>query len=468
MSQPRKRRNTGKRNSNSVLQDTTNPAYVAVEEHAYKYDAFQRSALAGFARRFPQAVFSGSINLHLYDAGNPTFAWEISRHTGRLDVNREAFDWKSFSQRYLWANPKVPLVAVFVMLSFGTNPEGHINILLFDKRTRTVDHFDPNGFALEEVKDAVRSTMQSLGWRYQEPELTCPRVRGLPQGLQQMLDKNSRFAGTCAMWSLWYIEQRLEHPDESGKAILQAMMHDLGGSAMEFEDFIREFTHDIAQTQLALYNFHHTLAPGEYLPASMADEIMTVECNCGQQRCAVSTPDGYGRKDDLLLKQAFLYDPDPPAGVEYWTKMVPLNSLDETQSSTEEVPVRCKKTNDPNIIKCVYIPDTSESPSLSDTRLANIVMPYHLREYCEGPDENLGAEMTKEELYLTSYGPEWKKYLGLTDQEPEDAICVCTGDGRYLGCSTRNNVKMVKSRPACPGRPKEMVPSDASYKYWRR
>ena len=138
------------------------------------------------------------------------------------------------------------------MVAISISLPGHANMLIIDRARKQVEHFEPHGDSMTSLSEAknkqfradVESLMNQIGlraYKYLPPSEVCPdfaigssyvnefgqRVEAKKVGIQGFLNQNrasSEFAGTCAIWSLWYAHVRLSNPQlDAAAALKQAM-----------------------------------------------------------------------------------------------------------------------------------------------------------------------------------------------------------------------------------------------------
>jgi hypothetical protein len=192
-------------------------------------------------------IFSNSVTFDL-DSGKVKITLEGGR------ANQKIVDLSK--TRFSEFVAKCDRPAVGVQIGF----KGHANMLVFNKVRKTVEHFEPHGESASHLSDAQNAKLAQMikdtflcttdcafpGFEYVPPSAACPMVRigsgtinsefgvkktaGGKLGMQSILNKtklNSRFAGTCVMWSLWFLHVRLLYPDLApsevmGKALSMA------------------------------------------------------------------------------------------------------------------------------------------------------------------------------------------------------------------------------------------------------
>lgn len=158
-----------------------------------------------------------------------------------------------FDQRMvkLYNNPAVRFICIpiGIHLKQGT----HANVLLYDKKTNEMERFEPNGstppykfnyndYMLDYL---LRSKLSGL-----IPNLTYVSPRGyLPRIGFQYLDayETDRVHltdpdGFCAVWTAWYIDQRLSNPDTDRKKLVRKIIKTIKRRNDSFKEIIRGFS----------------------------------------------------------------------------------------------------------------------------------------------------------------------------------------------------------------------------------
>jgi hypothetical protein len=124
-------------------------------------------------------------------------------------------------------------------------PEGtHANMLIYDKTSKTMTHFEPNG-GVEQVLNTRRNidiysilkdACSDNFINYCEPTRSCPYIG--PQVLDglcpSILYKFNSPIGFCAVWSTWYIVLRLENPDMSSSELISNAVKNLNINLCKF------------------------------------------------------------------------------------------------------------------------------------------------------------------------------------------------------------------------------------------
>lgn len=114
------------------------------------------------------------------------------------------------------------------------NDIAHYNILIIDKKNKTIERFESYGH--DQYNDLNKyliyksfdSRMASFYPSYQfiSPEKFCPMM-GLQQIEENQINNNSNIetysdpGGFCGVWGIWYADLRLKHPNIDRKKLLE-------------------------------------------------------------------------------------------------------------------------------------------------------------------------------------------------------------------------------------------------------
>lgn len=140
----------------------------------------------------------------------------------------------------------------------------HANILIYDKKTKKLERFDPNGntISLEEysykpiethcldnaiLECFIQNKYINNEDDYYSPEMVCPKIGAKVdrifqtiQGSEQ-LARNSGFTGSCASWCMFYIHIRLTNPDLPRTTVIKKSIELLKKSDKTFTEFISNY-----------------------------------------------------------------------------------------------------------------------------------------------------------------------------------------------------------------------------------
>lgn len=207
---------------------------------------YARPAVSEAARVVLQTMHEARVciwsNVIIYSADTRTF--HTALHSGRAQHEEEVrFVPGGFVE---WAQ-KCSKSMLGVALDIVWEKTGHANMLIIDRSRRQIEHFEPHGEqimgALDDAANAhLREDVQALmtevgfaGYTYIQPSQVCPTfaVIAAPGGASKRLgiqgflnahQPRSKMAGTCALWSLWYLHVRLQNPQDSPDEALRKAM----------------------------------------------------------------------------------------------------------------------------------------------------------------------------------------------------------------------------------------------------
>ena len=142
---------------------------------------------------------------------------------------------------------------VVVMLNTYISGPPHANVLIYDKKHKTIERFDPNGYNKTSMgsyqnkvmdKD-IKNYFESITKinKYIGPVDFCPtwkewKTRNVAHQKIQGLEKFKEFKGSCATWTLWYIDLRLLNPNVSRESIIKKSIKDINEGSSSFTSFI--------------------------------------------------------------------------------------------------------------------------------------------------------------------------------------------------------------------------------------
>ena len=204
---------------------------------------YANSTVHEAARQVLQTIHKGRACIWSNDITYSVAARQFTTvlNLGRKGQKEVAFDKQLFAN---WIRDcDKGIMGVSLSLDLGPGA-GHANMLIIDTKSKTVEHFEPHGDSMGSLSDAQNNQLHrdvealmldslklagKQGYKYLKPSDVCPdfeigssytnefgkKVTAGKEGIQAFLNKNragSEFAGTCAIWSLWYLHVRLNSP----------------------------------------------------------------------------------------------------------------------------------------------------------------------------------------------------------------------------------------------------------------
>lgn len=139
----------------------------------------------------------------------------------------------------------------FVPINFGINvPDvgGHANIILFDNKHKTIEHFEPHGnrgkkSELESISRAYMKTSKNIKRffkkYYPDYKYIPPNDYESKYGLQVKVDL---FSGLCVTWCILYVHYRIINPNVPLKNLIKYLDKKVN------KRFLSKYTHYIEET----------------------------------------------------------------------------------------------------------------------------------------------------------------------------------------------------------------------------
>jgi hypothetical protein len=171
------------------------------------------------------------------------FQWHINEKTMMRDLTIPRFYWDVMSNFMKNSNQRFfafPLILVadksvmFPNMTPDTEPNSsHVSLVLYDKQTACLERFDSannnykfDSFLLDTtITNIFKNTFMIPIHRVKTPQLICT-IAGI-QTLQEMEIIHASVqpifgvnAGLCSVFMLWFLEERLAHPDTQPQSII--------------------------------------------------------------------------------------------------------------------------------------------------------------------------------------------------------------------------------------------------------
>lgn len=147
----------------------------------------------------------------------------------------------------------------FIVIPIGIElAEGsHANILIIDKKEKTIERFEPNGYNEPRnfpynknlLDNLLKSKFQQLlNFKYLEPKDYLPTI-GF-QILETINEDKCKIIGDpngyCAVWCIFYAKYRLENPDVNPKKLVYKIINNIKLQNKSFKIVIRNFSKNIS------------------------------------------------------------------------------------------------------------------------------------------------------------------------------------------------------------------------------
>jgi hypothetical protein len=160
-----------------------------------------------------------------------------------------AFNWARLTTTLQNSKCVSKIVGLYFNLFIIGKNETHANMLFFNQNgiVKIIEHYEPHGsvYMSDErdwkLYDVLEEQFKKVlpEYTYQQPKTLCPNPN---YGFQRKLGwerGEEALKGTCAMWSLYFLNDRLQHPDQSAYEVYRNTYQQLKGRVIN--DEIRAF-----------------------------------------------------------------------------------------------------------------------------------------------------------------------------------------------------------------------------------
>lgn len=146
----------------------------------------------------------------------------------------------------------------FIIIPLGIELKigSHANYLLYDKKTNEIERFEPygatsppnfnyNSTLLDQILETKFSKLVP-DIKYIKPNDYLPKI-GF-QFLDSAEKKSQKIGdpgGFCALWAIWYVDQRLIYSDVNRKVLVNKMLKEIKLRNISFKDLIRNYSKNI-------------------------------------------------------------------------------------------------------------------------------------------------------------------------------------------------------------------------------
>ena len=141
-------------------------------------------------------------------------------------------------------------------IRFSNGEGGHFNIILVDKKQKTVERFEPYGVeTLEDFKimaefdRILKNEFKKFGLSYLSANMLCPdegiqliEEKQVAQGIKTAVNLKSDPIGYCIAWSIYYVDMRLSNPGINPKILIKKIILELKTHKHSYRTFIRNYS----------------------------------------------------------------------------------------------------------------------------------------------------------------------------------------------------------------------------------
>ena len=186
------------------------------------------------------------------------FTWKYHADSGWDLEIPEGF--KTFWEKTI-QNKKIDYIIVPVSMTSKPKEDLHVgyhaNILLFNKTTRELEHFEPHGLELNQdaynphgLYDRLRIEFKGMVKKYLSPLQVCPKNLQFFQSVETDEVGFLNDHGHCAVWCIWYVDVRLSNPTIQRQQVINLAMQkmlDMGSLRMFIWNYEKHFSEIIGK-----------------------------------------------------------------------------------------------------------------------------------------------------------------------------------------------------------------------------
>jgi ankyrin repeat protein len=155
----------------------------------------------------------------------------------------------------------------FVIIPLGIEMKAgsHANYLIYDKQIKELERFEPHGgttpigfnYNSRQLDDILEQYIISIDpdIRYIRPDEYIPKI-----GFQIMDSQEIQThrigdpGGFCALWSIWYADQRLLYPHYSREKLVDELFSNIRAKGISYRNLIRNYSRNIIRERDRLLN----------------------------------------------------------------------------------------------------------------------------------------------------------------------------------------------------------------------
>ena len=145
---------------------------------------------------------------------------------------------------------------IIIPIGIEMKTGSHANYLIYDKNIKEIERFEPHGgttpigfnYNSKQLDDILDRYFTSIDQniKYIRPETYIPKI-----GFQMMDSQEERTyrigdpGGFCALWSIWYVDQRLEYPHYSRDKLIKLLFSNIHEKGIKYRNLIRNYSRNI-------------------------------------------------------------------------------------------------------------------------------------------------------------------------------------------------------------------------------
>lgn len=151
-----------------------------------------------------------------------------------------------------------PISIGLMFINSNINKKFHANAIIFNSISKTIERFEPHGYEVKfydtfEIDEELEKFANEHGFKYKNINEDCPAKLQTKQ--LQTKQEIGLIKGTCAIWSLWYLEYRVKFPHFTKSQIHDDFMLLYNQEPDILNRFILYLSQTILEEKIKFYNY---------------------------------------------------------------------------------------------------------------------------------------------------------------------------------------------------------------------
>jgi hypothetical protein len=190
--------------------------------------------------------------------------WTHNNYSGKAKQNEYFIEFpggeKKFGQSLAtcFKNTKLNFIVLPIGIRFSSGSGGHFNIILIDKKRKTIERFEPYGVeTLDDLKimtlfeKTIKGVINKIdkGYKLLSGNKLCPEEglqfieeKNIEKGVGTAIDLDSDPIGYCIAWSIYYVDMRLKNREINPNKLIKLLLKNIDNYHHSHRTFIRSYS----------------------------------------------------------------------------------------------------------------------------------------------------------------------------------------------------------------------------------
>jgi ankyrin repeat protein len=178
-------------------------------------------------------------------------------------VNYKLYMIDNFTEMFIKCESYSKIRFIIIPLGIEMKTGSHANYLIYDKQIKELERFEPHGGTMPIGFDYNSRQLDNVLEQYIlsiDPDITYIRPEEfIPKIGFQIMDaqeeKTHRIGdpgGFCALWSIWYVDQRLTYSHYSRDKLIKELFSNISQKGISYRNLIRNYSRNIIRDRDSL------------------------------------------------------------------------------------------------------------------------------------------------------------------------------------------------------------------------